>query len=84
MRLLILIIIIYLSSIACSKDENTCVSYPLASSMKCIDSTIIDSTSLCLDVYEPVCGCDNVTYSNACYATIFYGVTSYVNGECCD
>jgi hypothetical protein len=35
----------------------------------------------CLTVYEPVCGCDNNTYSNSCYAEID-GVTSWTDGEC--
>ncbi len=35
----------------------------------------------CLDVYRPVCGCNGVTYSNACYANIA-GVKSYTEGTC--
>jgi hypothetical protein len=35
----------------------------------------------CLTVYEPVCGCDNNTYSNSCYAEID-GVKSWTDGEC--
>ena len=35
----------------------------------------------CLEVYEPVCGCNIQTYSNDCYARIA-GLTSYVDGEC--
>ena len=29
-----------------------------------------------------MCGCDGVTYSNACYATFYGGVTQYTPGEC--
>ena len=50
----------------------------------CIDSSLIDSNSICTTVYEPVCGCDGVTYSNSCDATIRGGVTSYVEGKCCN
>jgi hypothetical protein len=48
-----------------------------------IHSLINDSVG-CFTVYDPVCGCDDVTYGNSCYATSFGGVTSYVAGECND
>lgn len=35
----------------------------------------------CLDVYDPVCGSNGVTYSNACYARCD-GVTDYTEGPC--
>lgn len=35
----------------------------------------------CTDVYEPVCGCNGVTYSNSCYAQRA-GVQSIVSGPC--
>ena len=75
-------ILIYFSLVSCKKNNN-CVSIPLVESGICIDSALIDSTLLCIEIYEPVCGCDGVTYSNYCYADIS-GVKSYVTGECCD
>ena len=36
---------------------------------------------VCIEVYEPVCGCDNNTYSNSCYAERA-GITSWTDGEC--
>ena len=69
---------------SCVKDENSCVPVPVNNNEPCIDSSLIDGTSTCFDIYEPVCGCDGVTYGNSCYATIFYGVSSFVEGECCD
>ena len=81
--LLGIIIIIGIVS-SCDKQKNNCVDTPNANSVNCIDSTLIDSTSACFEVYEPVCGCDGETYSNSCYATTYGGVTSYTNGECCD
>jgi len=48
----------------------------------CINPDQIDLEMGCIDIYEPVCGCDNVTYSNECYAFYYGGVTSWTEGEC--
>lgn len=48
----------------------------------CIDPDQIDETMICIEVYDPVCGCDNITYDNDCYAYYYGGVTSWTDGEC--
>ena len=35
----------------------------------------------CLQVFDPVCGCDNVTYPNSCYAECAT-ILNYTKGEC--
>jgi len=50
--------------------------------LTCVDSTLIDSMICCLDVYDPVCGCDSITYSNSCEAMFHGGVVSYTTGTC--
>lgn len=54
----------------------------LFSNAQCIDESLINLDMMCIDIWDPVCGCDNVTYPNDCHATNFGGVTSFTAGEC--
>lgn len=49
----------------------------------CIDQLRINPTYPCPDLdYNPVCGCDEVTYRNLCYAINRSGVNYYRDGTC--
>lgn len=48
---------------------------------ECIDPQQIDPNGVCIEIYDPVCGCNGKTYSNICYAET-QGVTLYEKGAC--
>ncbi|MGC6480325.1 MAG: Kazal-type serine protease inhibitor family protein [Flavobacteriaceae bacterium] len=47
----------------------------------CIDENAIDEQAICYEIYQPVCGCDEQTYSNDCYARAA-GVRTFTSGSC--
>jgi len=70
----------------CGGNVNNYETYEACiSACDCYDPTLVDPSVVCLDIYQPVCGCNGITYGNACYATNFNGISSYTPGECsCD
>ena len=70
MKKLILLLFIPLV-FGCSSDED---------SSNCILGVPFDDFA-CYEIYQPVCGCDDITYSNDCYA-LAAGISSWSEGEC--
>ena len=73
----------FIGSVIFNYDNNICVlPYPCGDIITCIDSSLINPNIFCPTVFIPVCGCNNVTYSNSCEAENWGGVTSWTPGEC--
>lgn len=71
MKHLILIIFSFIATASSCNTEKT----------TCIDQSKIDPQAMCTQQYDPVCGCNQITYGNACTAENA-GVTSWSEGEC--
>ena len=49
-------------------SNTSCDDYCENDGCDCVDSSKADPNAVCIEVFDPVCGCDGVTYSNVCFA----------------
>lgn len=60
--------------------DDSCESLPNGG-CGCVDSSKADLNAVCIEVFDPVCGCDGITYSNVCFAQAA-GILSWEAGGC--
>jgi hypothetical protein len=59
------------------------LSFVAKAQFTCIDSGRVNPMFQCnMQFYDPVCGCNNITYRNQCNAYNNYGVVNWRSGVC--
>ncbi len=87
MKKYLLIVLAFLFFMSCNASKKTTTNNngnsknPAEKTDECIDKSKIDPNMNCLMIYKPVCGCNNKTYENSCFAQAA-GVTKWKEGKC--
>ena len=62
--------------ISCEKDGSDSIEE------FCVNEDLMNTDLDCATIFDPVCGCDDVTYENSCIALNFHGISDYNLGIC--
>jgi hypothetical protein len=76
-RFFLLLALVLGAASACQRQPHV----PAASASDCIDPSRVNPRGICTMEYDPVCGCNGLTYANACVARNA-GLRSFKPGPC--
>ncbi len=63
MKSIYTLLFLWIPFLGFSEQENIINPIDENESLDCIDESLIDPNAFCFEIYDPVCGCNNITYS---------------------